>query len=59
MDPIRVLIILALIGFGLWIANTYIPMADPFKTLVTIVTLIATVLWLLHGFGLFSLTGFH
>jgi uncharacterized BrkB/YihY/UPF0761 family membrane protein len=55
MDPIYVIIVLALVGVGLWAINTYLPLQPPFKTIINVVALIATVLWLLAGFGLFNL----
>lgn len=52
MDPIHVLIILAVIGLLLWLVLTYIPMAPPFPRIITAVVVVITVLWLLQNFGL-------
>lgn len=57
MDPIHAIIIVIVVGLLVWLAITYIPMADPFPRIVVAVAVIVTVLWLLSGFGLFSLSG--
>jgi multisubunit Na+/H+ antiporter MnhB subunit len=42
------------IGVLMWLVNSYIPMAEPFKKILNAVVVIALVLWLLYAFGLFS-----
>jgi hypothetical protein len=49
-------LVLILIGVGLWAANTYLPMAQPIKTILNIVIVLLTVVWLLNIFGLLSAT---
>lgn len=56
MSLISVIIILIIIGFVLWIINTYIPMAGSIKTILNAIVIIAVILWLLNVFGIF--TGF-
>lgn len=57
MPIISVVIILIIIGFLLWIVNTYIPMAGSIKTILNVVVVIAVLIWLLsllgiiHGLG--------
>lgn len=51
---IQVLITLCVIGILVWLATTYIPMAEPFKRLFVGVAVIGTVLWLLSVFGLLA-----
>jgi hypothetical protein len=54
---IQVIIVLVIVGFVMWLINTYVPMAAPIKTILNAVVVIALVLWLLtvfgiiHGFG--------
>jgi len=55
IDPIHVIIVLLVVGFGLWAINTYVPMQPPFKTILNIVAIVTTILWLLAGFGIFHL----
>jgi len=54
MPLITIVITLIVVGVLLWLANTYIPMADPIKKIINIVVVIAVVLWLLNVFGLFA-----
>jgi predicted membrane protein len=51
MSLISVVIVLIVIGFLLWLINTYIPMASPIKTILNAVVIIAIILWLLSAFG--------
>jgi hypothetical protein len=51
MSILSVVIVLCVVGLLLWLVTTYIPLAPPFKGIITAVVLIATVLWLLSAFG--------
>jgi hypothetical protein len=51
-DPVLGLIIgLIVVGVLMWLVNTYIPMAQPFKNIVNIVVIIVVVLYVLNVFG--------
>ena len=52
MPIISLIIVLAIIGVGLYLLNTYVPMAPPIKTIINVVAVIAVILWLLSAFGL-------
>lgn len=52
MDILTIAITIIIIGVLLWLANTYIPMADSMKTILNIVVVIAVVLWLLRVFNI-------
>lgn len=52
MPLINIIIVLVVIGAGLWAINTYIPMAAPMKNILNIVVTIVVCLWLLQVFGL-------
>jgi hypothetical protein len=52
MSLISVILILVVIGFLLWIINTFIPMAGSIKTILNAVVVIAIILWLLSIFGI-------
>jgi hypothetical protein len=54
MPIISLIVILAVIGLLMWLANTYIPMAEPYKKIMNIVVIVAVVLWLLSVFGVFA-----
>jgi len=57
MSLISIVIVLVVVGFILWLINTYVPMAGSIKTILNAVVVIAVVVWLLstlgiiHGFG--------
>lgn len=50
MTLLSIAITIIVIGFLLWVANTYIPMADNIKQLLNVTVLIILVLWLLNIF---------
>jgi hypothetical protein len=45
------------VGFLLWLVNTYIPMEPTIKRIITVVVIIVVVLWLLSVFGLLPSLG--
>ncbi|NNM58382.1 MAG: hypothetical protein HKM04_01020 [Legionellales bacterium] len=52
MPIITIVLVLILAGFGLWLINTYIPMAGSIKTILNLVVVICVIVWLLSIFGL-------
>jgi hypothetical protein len=57
MNIIHVLVVLIVIGVVLYLVNTYIPMAQPVKTILNVVVVLLLVLWLLSAF--FGLSSFY
>ena len=57
MSLIELVVTLIVVGFLLWLVNTYIPMARPIKNIINIVVVFAIVLWLLYTFGLLNSLG--
>lgn len=51
MSIISLLIVFVIVGFALWMVNTYIPMQPPFKTVLNVVIVLVLLLWLLNIFG--------
>ena len=49
---ISILLPLVLVGVLLWAVLTYVPMAPPFPTIITVVAVIVCLLWLLRVFGM-------
>ncbi len=49
---IGVLLTLIVVGVILWLVQTYVPMAAPIKTVITVVVVIFLCLWLLQVFGI-------
>lgn len=51
MSLIGILIVLVVVGVCLYLVQTYVPMAPPIKTIVTVVVVLVLCLWLLSAFG--------
>ncbi len=54
MSLITIVIVLIVVGFILWLINTYIPMARPIKLILNVVVVIAVLLWVLSAFGIIT-----
>ena len=57
MSLITIVIVLVVIGFLLWLINTYIPMAGSIKKILNAVVVIFVILWLLSVFGIIHIGG--
>jgi hypothetical protein len=55
MPVIQLIIVLAAIGLLMWLINSYLPMAEPWKKILNVVVIVATILWLLNVFGVLNL----
>jgi hypothetical protein len=49
---ISLLVVLVIVGVALYLIETYVPMAPPFKTVLRVVVVLALVLYLLQAFGI-------
>lgn len=49
---VALLLVLVLIGVGLYVIETYVPMSPPIKTVIRVVVVICVILYLLQAFGL-------
>jgi hypothetical protein len=49
---IELLVILVILGVGLYLIETYVPMAQPIKVIIRVVVILVIVLWLLRVFGI-------
>lgn len=49
------IIVLVLVGVALYVVNNFLPMDPKFKGLVNVIVIVAAVLWVLQGFGIFTL----
>jgi hypothetical protein len=54
MPLIYIVLALIVVGMGLWLINTFIPMAGSIKTILNVVVVISVCVWLLKSFGLWS-----
>ncbi len=51
-DLVRLCVVIVVLGVVLYLVNTYVPMAAPIKTLLTVVVVLVICLWLLRAVGL-------
>jgi Flp pilus assembly protein TadB len=54
MSLAKILIVLAVIGSGLWAVNVYAPVSPAIKALINFVLVVVLCLWLLKTFGVIS-----
>jgi hypothetical protein len=54
---IQLIVVLVILGVGLYLVETYVPMAAPMKTIIRVVVILVVVLWLLQVFGVMNMTG--
>ena len=60
MPLLTIVIILVIVGVGLYLINTYVPMAANIKRILNWVVVIVVILWLFSLFGLFHyVSGLH
>ncbi len=52
MSLITIIVVLVVMGLVLYLINTYIPMAQPIKTVLNVVVVLMLCLWLLNAFGI-------
>lgn len=51
------MLVLVVIGVIMYLVNTYIPMAQPMKTIINVVVCIIVLIWVLQIFGLIGVVG--
>jgi hypothetical protein len=49
---IELIIVLVIVGLGLYLLNTYVPMAAPVKTILNVVVILILLLYILRVFGI-------
>jgi len=54
MPLIYIVLVLMLVGMGLWLINRYVPMAGSIKTILNAVVVIAVCVWVLKAAGLWT-----
>ena len=55
MSIITIIVVLVVIGLVLYLIETYVPMAQPIKTVLRVVVVLALCLWLLHALGIVNI----
>jgi hypothetical protein len=54
MSLVSLVLLLILVGVGLYLVNTAIPMDPKIKTILNVVVVVVVVLWLAEAFGVFT-----
>jgi hypothetical protein len=54
MPLINLVVILIAVGVGLWLINSFIPMAGSIKTILNVVVVVMVGIWLLRVAGLWG-----
>ncbi len=54
MSIITLIIVLAIVGFILWLINTKVPMQPTIKTIINIVVVILVIIWVLKALGVWG-----
>ena len=52
MGLIELLLVLAVIGFILWLLITYVPMPQPIRMAIIVIATVAAILFVLRAFGI-------
>jgi hypothetical protein len=54
MPLLNIIVMLIVVGVGLYLVNQYIPMASSIKTILNVVIVVVVCVWLLQAAGLWS-----
>lgn len=54
MPLIYIVLVLLVVGMGLWLINTYVPMAGSIKAILNVVVVVVVCIWVLQAFGLWT-----
>ena len=54
MPLLNIVLVLIVVGVGLWLINRFIPMASSIKTILNVVVVIAVGIWVLQAVGLWG-----
>ena len=54
MPLLNIVVMLIIVGVGLYLINRYIPMASSIKTILNVVVVVVVCVWLLQVFGLWG-----
>ena len=54
MPLINIVVMLIIVGVGLYLINRYIPMASSIKNILNVVVVVAVCVWILQATGLWS-----
>jgi len=54
MPLIHLIVVLIVVGVALWILNTYVPIAQPIRGIVSALIGLLALIWVLNVFGLLA-----
>ncbi len=54
MPLVYIVLVLLIVGMGLWLINNYIPMAGSIRTILNVVVVIGVSVWVLKAVGLWE-----
>jgi hypothetical protein len=54
MPLLNIVVMLIVIGVGLYLINRYIPMASSIKSILNVVVVVVVCVWVLQSFGLWD-----
>ena len=54
MSLLNLVVILVIVGMGLYLINRYIPMASSIKSILNVVVVVAVCVWILQAVGLWD-----
>jgi len=54
MSLVALVIALVVVGFALWLIETFIPMNAKVKLLLEVLVVVVLLLWVLQGFGIIT-----
>jgi predicted membrane protein len=54
MPLVNLVLVLIVVGVALWLINRYIPMDSKIKTILNVVVVVAVVIWILQGVGVWG-----
>ena len=54
MPLVYIVLLLIVVGVGLWVINRYIPMASSIKAILNVVVVIAVCIWVLKAVGVWG-----
>jgi hypothetical protein len=52
MDLFQLIVVIVILGLGMYLIERYVPMAQPFRILLRVLVVLLIVLWLLQVFGI-------
>jgi predicted membrane protein len=54
MPLVNLVLVLIVVGVGLWLINRFIPMAPSINTILNVVVVVAVCIWVLQAVGLWA-----